>query len=160
MEPTHLTLPIKVLPHAKCLSLPHYQSHGAAGLDLMAAIEPDKPIIILPHHRCLVPCGIALAIPFGFEGQVRPRSGLALKFGVTVVNSPGTCDQDYRGEIGALLVNLGDQPFTVQRGDRIAQLVIAPVVRARLDLAIDLDETDRGANGFGSTGTSQKESLP
>ena len=160
MEPTHLTLPITVLPHGKGLSPPHYQSHGAAGLDLMAAIEPAKPLIILPQNRCLVPCGIALVIPFGFEGQIRPRSGLALKFGVTILNSPDTIDSDYRGEIGAILVNLGDQPFTVQRGDRIAQLVIALVVRARLDLAIDLDETDRGANGFGSTGTSQKESLP
>jgi len=122
MEPSHLTLPIKVLPHGEGLPLPDYQSPEAAGLDLRAAIEQDKPFIIHPHNHCFVPSGIALVIPFGFEGQIRPRSGLALKFGVTVLNSPGTIDSDYRGEIGVLLVNLGNEPFTprARRPDRPA----------------------------------------
>jgi dUTP pyrophosphatase len=152
MKPADLSLPMTILPHGEGLALPAYHSHGAAGLDLMAAIDRYKILIILPHNHCFVPSGIALSIPFGFEGQVRPRSGLALKFGVTVLNSPGTIDSDYRGEIGVILVNLGEKPFSIQRGDRIAQLVIAPVSRVRLELATRLDETRRGADGFGSTG--------
>lgn len=131
--------------------LPAYQSADAAGLDLHAAVE--APLTLAPGARALVPTGIAMAIPRGFEGQVRPRSGLALRHGVTVLNSPGTIDADYRGEVKVLLVNLGQEPFVVQAGDRIAQLVIAKVERAELVVVSELDATDRGAGGYGSTGT-------
>lgn len=130
--------------------LPAYQSKDAVGLDLHAAIA--EPRAMAPLSRLLVPTGIAMAIPQGFEGQVRPRSGLALRHGVTVLNSPGTIDPDYRGEVKVLLVNLGSEPFVIQPGDRIAQLVIAPVARAELLLVRALDETERGAGGYGSTG--------
>ena len=130
--------------------LPRYQSEGAAGLDLTAALE--EPIAIEPGERRLVPTGLALAIPPGFEGQVRPRSGLALRHGVTVLNAPGTIDADYRGEVKVILINHGEEDFVIRRGDRIGQLVIAPVVQAAWTEVESLDETARGAGGFGSTG--------
>ncbi len=131
--------------------LPAYQSADAAGLDLHAALE--EPLTLAPGARVLVPTGIAMALPRGFEGQVRPRSGLALRHGITVLNSPGTIDADYRGEVKVLLINLGQEPFTVKAGDRIAQLVIAKVERAELVVVTELDSTERGAGGYGSTGT-------
>jgi dUTP pyrophosphatase len=129
---------------------PVYQSPEAAGMDLPAAVAED--MVIAPGHRALVPTGWAFAIPPGFEGQVRPRSGLALRHGVTVLNTPGTVDADYRGEVKVVLVNFGQEPFIVRQGDRIAQLVIAPVARANLRIAAALDATERGAGGYGSTG--------
>lgn len=143
---------IKRLPHGEGLPLPAYQSAGAAGLDLVAAVPADAPIVLAPGGRFLAPTGLILEIPAGFEAQVRPRSGLALKHGVTVLNAPGTIDSDYRGELGVILANQGDAPFAIARGDRIAQLVVAPVVQARFTLAEDLSETARGEGGFGSTG--------
>jgi dUTP pyrophosphatase len=140
------------LPHARDLPLPAYQSEGASGLDLLAAIPADQTIVIEPGRVASVPTGIALALPSGTEGQVRPRSGLAARHGVTVLNTPGTVDSDYRGEIQVILVNLGREPFTVQRGMRVAQLVIAPTLRAQLIEVESLDDTVRGAGGFGSTG--------
>ncbi len=143
---------IKRLPHAGDLPLPSYQSSGAAGLDLVAALAPDAKEILRPGERRLVPTGLVLEIPPGFEAQVRPRSGLALRHGVTVLNTPGTIDSDYRGEVGVILINLGPEPFEIGRGDRIAQMVIAPAIQARLVAVEDLSETGRGAGGFGSTG--------
>lgn len=148
-----LEVAVRRLPHAAGLPLPSYQSSGAAGMDLIAALPEDTKIIIEPGARHLVPTGIALQLPTGFEGQVRPRSGLARDCGVTVLNAPGTIDADYRGEISVLLVNLGSEPFEVIRGARIAQLVIATVARAVLVAMPELDTTVRGAGGFGSTGT-------
>jgi len=145
---------VRRLPHGSDLALPAYASTGSAGLDLLAAIEREK--VLAPGERCLVPCGICLALPDGYEAQVRARSGLALKHGLTLLNSPGTIDSDYRGEIGVILINHGDAPFTVARGMRIAQLVLAPVVRAVLAETHYLPKTARGANGFGSTGLSAK----
>ncbi len=147
---TEIEVAVRRLPHGSDLALPAYASAGSAGLDLLAAIESE--MALAPGERCLVPCGICLALPDGYEAQVRPRSGLALKHGLTLLNSPGTIDSDYRGEIGVVLVNHGDAPFTVARGMRIAQLVVAPVVRAVLTEAQVLSESARGANGFGSTG--------
>jgi dUTP pyrophosphatase len=141
------------LPHARDLPLPAYQSQLAAGIDLVAAITADAPIAIAPGGRALVPSGIAVALPAGTEAQVRPRSGLAARHGVTLLNSPGTIDADYRGEIQVILINLGNEPFTVTRGMRIAQLVVAPVQQARLVAVQTLDDTARGGGGFGSTGT-------
>jgi dUTP pyrophosphatase len=141
------------LPHATDLPLPAYQSPGAAGLDLLAAISSDG-VSIAPGATAMIPTGIAVAIPQGFEGQVRPRSGLAAKHAVTVLNSPGTIDSDYRGEVSVVMINHGRESFSVQRGMRIAQLVIAPVVYAQLRQVEKLSETVRGAGGFGSTGTS------
>jgi dUTP pyrophosphatase len=140
------------LPHGAGLELPAPQSAGAAGADLRAAIDAGDEIEIAPGGRALVPCGFALALPEGFEGQVRPRSGLAMQHGVTVLNAPGTIDADYRGEVKAILVNLGDAAFIVRRGDRIAQLIVAPVTRFALHEAETLPPTERGAGGFGSTG--------
>jgi dUTP pyrophosphatase len=140
------------LPHGADLPLPSYQSAAAAGLDLMAAVAADAPVTIAAGRWAAIPTGLALALPPGTEGQVRPRSGLAAQHGVTVLNAPGTIDADYRGEIKVLLVNLGPDPFTVSRGMRIAQLVIASAARARLIEAPDLAATARGAGGFGSTG--------
>jgi dUTP pyrophosphatase len=140
------------LPHGADLPLPSYQSAAAAGLDLLAAVAADAPIAIAPGRWAAIPTGLALALPPGTEGQVRPRSGLAAEHGVTVLNAPGTIDADYRGEIKVLLVNLGPDPFTVTRGMRIAQLVIATAARARLVEAADLATTARGTGGFGSTG--------
>jgi dUTP pyrophosphatase len=140
------------LPHAHDLPLPAYQSEDAAGLDLVAAVE--EPLILLPLGRALVPTGLVVALPSGYEAQVRPRSGLAAKHGITVLNSPGTVDADYRGEVKVILINLSDAPFTINRGERIAQMVIAPVSRAHLVETEALDTTSRGAGGFGSTGRS------
>lgn len=132
------------------LPVPRYQTSGSAGVDLSAAI--DAPRTLAPSERALIPTGFAMAIPAGFEAQIRPRSGLALRYGVTVVNTPGTIDSDYRGEVKVLLVNLGTEPFVVQPGDRIAQMVVAPVTQAAFELVAALDETERGAGGYGSTG--------
>jgi dUTP pyrophosphatase len=141
------------LPHGADLPLPAYQSKLASGCDLLAAIPKEQPVVIAPGARAAIPTGIALALPPGTEGQVRPRSGLAARSGVTVLNAPGTIDADYRGEIQVLLVNLGGAPFTVRRGMRIAQLVIAPSLRARMIETARLDDTVRNTGGFGSTGS-------
>jgi dUTP pyrophosphatase len=143
---------IRQLPHGEGLPLPAYQSAHAAGLDLLAAVPEGAPLVLAPGQRAMVPTGLAIALPNGFEAQVRPRSGLAAKHGLTVLNSPGTIDADYRGEIQVILINHGAQAFTVRRGERIAQMVIAPVVQAQLVAASTLPSTDRGSGGFGSTG--------
>jgi dUTP diphosphatase len=143
---------IHQLPHAAGLALPAYQSAGAAGLDLLAAVPENAPLVLAPGKHAMVPTGLMIALPVGYEAQVRPRSGLAAKHGVTVLNSPGTIDADYRGEIGVILINHGEAPFTIRRGERIAQMVIAPVVGAELVVAAVLPTTDRGSGGFGSTG--------
>ena len=140
------------LPNGKGLSLPAYQSALAAGLDLLAAVPEDAPIVLAPGKYALVPTGLSIALPPGFEAQVRPRSGLAARHGVTVLNAPGTVDADYRGEIGVPLINHGDVPFTVRRGERIAQMVIAPVVQVEFVPVTTLSTTARGSGGFGSTG--------
>ena len=140
------------LPHGADLALPAYQSDHAAGLDLMAAVPADGPVWLAPGARALIPTGIAIALPVGAEAQVRPRSGLAARHGVTVLNTPGTIDADYRGEVQVILVNFGSESFAVTRGMRIAQLVVAPVARARLREVAALDATPRGDGGFGSTG--------
>jgi dUTP pyrophosphatase len=140
------------LPHGDGLALPSYQSAHAAGLDLLAAVPADASVTLAPGERALIPCGIAIALPDGFEAQVRPRSGLAARHGVTVLNTPGTIDADYRGEVMVILINLGAEPFVVARGMRIAQMVVAPVGRARIVETTTLDDTARGAGGFGSTG--------
>ena len=141
------------LAHAADLPLPAYQSAAAAGLDLLAAIAGTAPMTLAPGARALVPTGLVIELPLGFEAQVRPRSGLALRHGVTVLNSPGTIDSDYRGEVQVILINLGQEPFVVKRGERIAQLVIGAVVRCELAVATRLNETERGSGGFGSTGS-------
>ena len=155
---TKSTKPLKVkicrLPHASGLPLPAYQTADAAGMDLVAANPASEPVILKPGARAMVPTGLTFELPKGTEAQVRPRSGLAAKHGVTVLNSPGTIDADYRGEVSVILINLGDAPFTIQRGDRIAQMVLAPVTQVRLVEAASLTKTDRGAGGFGSTGIS------
>jgi dUTP pyrophosphatase len=143
---------LKRLPHGEGLPAPAYASAGAAGLDLHAALAPGQKLVLEPGARDLVPIGFCIGVPAGFEAQVRPRSGLAHNHGVGVLNAPGTIDSDYRGEIKVLLVNLGAQPFEIERGMRIAQMVIAPVAHATLVEVDDLDETARGAGGFGSTG--------
>lgn len=145
-----VTLALKRLPHGADLPLPAYETAGAAGLDLRAAIE--TPLTLGPGERVLVPTGLAMQLPEGFEGQVRPRSGLAVKHGVTVLNAPGTVDSDYRGEVKVPLINHGREPFPIRHGDRIAQLVVAPVTHAVLVETAALDETARGTGGFGSTG--------
>jgi dUTP pyrophosphatase len=145
-----VTVLVEQLPHAAGLVLPAYATPGSAGADLAAAVTED--LVLAPLERAAVPTGLKLAIPEGFEGQVRPRSGLALKQGLTVANAPGTVDSDYRGEVKVILVNLGSAPVTISRGDRIAQLVIAPVTRAVFTTAAAVPGTDRGAGGFGSTG--------
>ncbi|MBN9242535.1 MAG: dUTP diphosphatase [Mesorhizobium sp.] len=141
------------LPHGAGLPLPAYESAGAAGMDLRAAVPEDRPLLILPGRRVLVPTGLVMEIPENFEGQVRPRSGLALKHGITCLNTPGTVDSDYRGEVKVLLVNLGDEDFTVTRGMRVAQIVFAPVVQLRIEERSLAGDTERGIGGFGSTGT-------
>jgi dUTP pyrophosphatase len=143
---------VSQLPHGEGLPLPAYQSAHAAGLDLLAAVPDDAPIVLVPGAYALVPTGLTIALPPGYEAQVRPRSGLAAKHGVTVLNAPGTIDADYRGEIGVLLFNHGSASFVVRRGERIAQMVIAPVAQAELVPAISLGTTPRGGGGFGSTG--------
>ncbi|MGP9813277.1 dUTP diphosphatase [Rhodopseudomonas sp. NSM] len=147
-----IAVEIKQLPHAEGLPLPAYQSAHAAGLDLCAANSADAPLSLAPGCHMLVPTGLSVALPPNYEAQVRPRSGLAARHGVTVLNAPGTIDADYRGEIGVLLINHGKEPFTIRRGERIAQMVIAPVVRAELISVESLSETARGVGGFGSTG--------
>ena len=147
-----ITAHVTQLAHAADLPLPAYETDGSAGLDLRAAIPGDQPLVLKPLGRALVPTGLKIAVPQGYEVQVRPRSGLALKFGITCLNSPGTIDSDYRGEVGVILVNLGAEDFIINRGDRIAQMVVAPVAQAGWIEVDDLDETARGAGGFGSTG--------
>jgi dUTP pyrophosphatase len=142
---------VRRLPHAEGLALPSYETAHAAGVDLLAAVEAD--VILPPGGRALIPTGLAIALPEGYEAQVRPRSGLAARDGVTVLNSPGTIDADYRGEVKVILANLGEKPFAVTRGMRIAQLVVAPVSRLEWAVTETLPETARGAGGFGSTGT-------
>ena len=147
---TLVRVALRRLPEAADLPLPSYMSEHAAGADLCAALE--EPLTLLPGARALVPTGLAIALPPGYEAQVRPRSGLALRDGVTCLNSPGTIDADYRGPVGVILANLGAAPVTIRRGDRIAQLVVAPVARARFELVEELPASERGAGGFGSTG--------
>ena len=148
--PSDVPVRLLRLPHGADLPLPHYASEGAAGMDVVAAV--DGPLILAPGARAAVPTGLAMAIPHGFEVQVRPRSGLALKHGLTVANAPGTIDSDYRGEVKVLLVNLGSEAIEITRGMRIAQLVLAPVTRATFVEVAGLDDTVRGTGGFGSTG--------
>jgi dUTP pyrophosphatase len=147
-----VTIDVRQLPHGEGLALPTYQTAHAAGLDLLAAVPDHAPLILAPGRHALIPTGLTIALPAGYEAQVRPRSGLAAKHGVTVLNAPGTVDADYRGEIGVLLINHGDAPFTIRRGERIAQMVIAPVARAELVATTALPDTGRGSGGFGSTG--------
>ena len=149
---TKVTVELQRLPHAEGLPLPAYQTNDAAGLDLMAAVAENEPLTLAPGQYALVPTGLAIALPPGYEAQVRPRSGLAAKHGVTVLNSPGTIDADYRGEIKVILINHGQTAFVVKRGERIAQMVIAPMVQAALVPVSTLSATDRGTGGFGSTG--------
>jgi dUTP pyrophosphatase len=143
---------IKQLPHGEGLALPAYQSGHAAGLDLLAAVPQNTPLVLAPGESAMVPTGLAIALPDGFEAQVRPRSGLAAKHGVTVLNAPGTVDADYRGEISVILINHGKIPFTIHRGERIAQMVIASVARAEFVPVATLPSSERGSGGFGSTG--------
>ena len=145
-------IPIVRLAHAEGIPLPAYESADAAGMDLRAAVPEDAPLVLKPMQREAVPTGLTMAIPRGFEGQVRPRSGLAFNAGITCLNSPGTIDADYRGEVKVILINLGAEDFTIRRGERIAQLLISPVVQARWTEVQSLDQTVRGAGGFGSTG--------
>ncbi len=154
---TKIEVRVKQLPHAAGLPLPAYQSELAAGLDLLAAVPADAPVVIAAGERAMIPTGIAIALPPGAEAQVRPRSGLAMQYGVTVLNSPGTVDADYRGEINVILVNLGHDSYTVRRGARIAQLIIAATMQATICETASLDETPRGVGGFGSTGMGQEE---
>ena len=147
-----LTVPVKRLAHGRGLPLPRYETAGAAGLDLLAAVAQDGPILLVPNGRALVPTGLVIQLPAGYEAQVRPRSGLALRHGVTVLNAPGTIDSDYRGEVQVVLVNCGQEPFAVTRGLRIAQMVVAPVTSATLVEVDDVDASDRSSSGFGSTG--------
>jgi dUTP pyrophosphatase len=155
-EETHVEVRIVRLPHAADLPLPQYQSALAAGLDLIAAVPADAAVEIAPGGRVMIPTGVAIALPRGSEGQIRPRSGLAARYGVTVLNAPGTIDADYRGEIQVILVNIGSESFVVRRGMRIAQLVIAPIQHAKLVEWSSLDSTERAAGGLGSTGTGSK----
>lgn len=143
---------IRRLPHAGGLPLPTYQTEGAAGMDLRAAVADDAPVTLQPGARTMVPTGFAIALPVGFEAQIRPRSGLAAKNGVTCLNAPGTIDHDYRGEVQVILINHGAEAFHIRRGERIAQMLIAPVTRAVWAEVDSLDDTARGAGGFGSTG--------
>lgn len=144
---------IKRFSHAKDLQFPTYHSDNASGLDLVAALEAGVDVVLEPGGRALIPTGFAIELPKGYEAQVRPRSGLALNFGVTVLNSPGTIDADYRGEIGVILINLGNHPFEIKRGARIAQLVVAPVAHVALSERDELSDSARGSGGFGSTGS-------
>ena len=146
------TVRVERLPHAEGLALPAYETTGSAGMDLRAAVAEFEPIVLAPGERRLIPTGLKIALEPGYEAQVRPRSGLALKHGVTCLNSPGTIDSDYRGEVGVILINLGQEPFVIRRGERIAQMVIAAVAQATVAEVDSLDETARGAGGFGSTG--------
>jgi len=147
-----LSVSIKQLPHGEGMPLPAYQTPDAAGLDLLAAIPDDQPLTLSPGQRALIPTGLVIALPAGFEAQVRPRSGLAARHGITVLNAPGTIDADYRGEVAVLLINHGDAPFSIRRGERIAQMVVASVSQVELVATEALPSTSRGAGGFGSTG--------
>ena len=147
-----VTAHVVQLPHAVGLALPAYETEGSAGLDLRAAIAEGEDITLKPMARALIPTGLKMSVPLGYEVQVRPRSGLALKFGITCLNTPGTIDSDYRGEVKVILINLGAEDFIIRRGDRIAQMVVAPVTQAEWSEVDSLDETARGAGGFGSTG--------
>ena len=146
------TLNLIRLPHGEGLELPAYETKGAAGMDLRAAIDDGATLTIAPWNRVLVPTGFVFEVPEGFEAQIRPRSGLAFKHGITCLNSPGTIDSDYRGEVKVLLANLSEEPFEITRGMRIAQMVIAPVMQVRIAEIAEISETTRGAGGFGSTG--------
>lgn len=146
------TLGVVRLPHADGLELPAYETAGAAGMDLRAAVPEDRPLMLMPGKRALVPTGLVMEIPFGYEAQIRPRSGLALKHGLTCLNTPGTIDSDYRGEVKVLLINLGEEEFLIERGMRIAQMVIAPVTQVRVVELKEASDTARGSGGFGSTG--------
>ena len=146
------TVRVERLPHAEGLPLPAYETPGSAGMDLRAAVADEAPVTLAPGARALIPTGLRIALEPGFEAQVRPRSGLALKHGITCLNSPGTIDSDYRGEVGVILANLGSEPFVIRRGERIAQMVIARHERVQWSEVKSLDETARGEGGFGSTG--------
>lgn len=149
-----VTLQIKWLDHGQGLEPPAYATADAAGMDLRAAVPADAPVTLQPGRRALIDTGFCMALPAGYEAQVRPRSGLAIKHGITCLNTPGTIDADYRGEVKVILINLGDEPFIIERGERIAQMVIAPVTQAQVSVVTQLDETSRGSGGFGSTGRS------
>lgn len=151
-NPARPTLALHRLPHGGGLDLPSYETAGAAGMDLRAALGPDAPLTLAPGRRALVPTGFVMEIPQGFEAQIRPRSGLAFKNGITCLNTPGTIDSDYRGEVKVLLINLGEEDFTIERGMRIAQMVIAPVTQVAVAEVSETSQTARGAGGFGSTG--------
>ena len=156
MSPSNLesvTIECVQLANGQGLPLPSYESLGAAGMDLYAATPEGEDLVLQPGARALVPTGLSIALPGGFEAQIRPRSGLAFRHGITMVNAPGTIDSDYRGEIGVLLINLGENAFTVRRGERIGQMIIASYVQAEWQAVAELGETERGAGGFGSTGT-------
>ena len=140
----------KVLPHAETLELPSYATAASAGMDLRAAL--DRPVLLQPGERKLIPTGLQMALPEGYEAQIRPRSGLAIRHGITMLNTPGTIDADYRGEVKVIAINLGEETFEIRHGDRIAQMIIAPVSRAEIAVVAQLPETDRGEGGFGSTG--------
>ena len=154
---SQITAQLMQFPHGQDLPLPSYETSEAAGMDLRAAVPEDAPLTLKPGARELVPTGFAMAIPPGFEAQIRPRSGLALKHGLSLVNAPGTIDSDYRGEIKIILINQGDEDFEISRGMRIAQMVIAPVLQVAIEPVTSLDDTARGAGGFGSTGVAAKE---
>ncbi len=147
-----VTIRVVPLPHFEGLALPAYETADAAGMDLRAAVGEDAPVTLKPGERAMIPTGLTIALPAGHEAQVRPRSGLAAKHGITCLNTPGTIDADYRGEVKVILINLGQDAFVIKRGERIAQMVIAPVTCAELNVVATLDETLRGSGGFGSTG--------
>jgi dUTP pyrophosphatase len=147
-----LPVQLKLLAHGEGLELPKYETVDSAGMDLRAAIDADQPITLQPFERKLIPTGLSMVIPRGWEGQVRPRSGLALKKGITVLNAPGTIDSDYRGEVGVILINLGAEPFEINRGDRVAQLLFTQVIQGQWVVVSQLDQTQRQVGGFGSTG--------
>ncbi len=152
MDTRTVSIQVTPLPHFEGLALPAYETALSAGMDLRAAVPEDEPMVVAPGERVLAPTGLTIALPAGYEAQVRPRSGLALKHGLTCLNTPGTIDADYRGEVKVILIHLSAEPFTIRRGERIAQLVIAPVTQAKWDVVTALPETTRGAGGFGSTG--------
>ena len=149
---TDITVSVRPLPHFEGLELPAYETLGAAGMDVRAAVPEGEPIVLAPGQRDMIPTGLSVAIPVGYEIQMRPRSGLAAKHGLTCLNSPGTIDSDYRGELKVILINHGAEPFTIKRGERIGQMVLAPVTRIVWEEVESLDETARGTGGFGSTG--------
>ncbi|MEL6472691.1 MAG: dUTP diphosphatase [Pseudomonadota bacterium] len=147
-----ITVAVKPLPHFEGLTMPAYETPGSAGLDIRAAVPQDAPVMLAPGMRDMIPTGLSVAIPDGYEIQMRPRSGLAAKHGITCLNSPGTIDSDYRGELKVILINHGSEPFVIRRGERIGQMVLAPVTRLEWALVETLPETERGSGGFGSTG--------